>query len=65
MPQTAINSLTTKRMLDGSIQPGSFIPPLPTLPDDVRRSLNQLLETFKPQFVQDETSIGTTDLTKM
>ena len=39
--------------------------PLQTLPDDVRKSLNQLLETFKSQFAWDETSIGTTHLTKM
>ena len=65
MPQTAINSLTTQRMLDEYIQPDSFTPPLHTLPDDVRKSLNQLLETFKSQFAQDETSIGTTHLTKM
>ena len=31
----------------------------------MRKSLNQLLETFKSQFAQDDTSIGTTHLTKM
>ena len=30
----------------------------------MRKSLNQLLETFKSQFAQDETSIGTTHLIK-
>ena len=34
-------------------------------PDSVRKSLNQLLETIKSQFVQIETSITTTYLTKM
>ena len=65
MPQTDINSLTIQRMLDEHIQPDSSTPPLNTLTDDLRKSLNQLLETFKSQFSQDETSIGTTHLTKM
>ena len=65
MLQTAINSLTKQRMLDEHIQPESFTPPSHTLPDDVRKSLNQLLEIFKSQFAQDGTGIGTTHLTKM
>ena len=65
MPQTAINSIIMQKFIDEYIQPDSFTPPLHTLPDDVRKSLNQLLETFKSQFVQDETSIGTTHLNQM
>ena len=65
MPQTSINSLTKQKMIGEHIQPDPFIPPLHTLPDDVIKSLNQLLETFKSQFAQDETSIRTSDLTKM
>ena len=65
MLQTAINSLTTQKMIDQHIQPDSFIPPLHTLLDDMRKSLNQLLETFISQFTQNETSIGTTHLTKI
>ena len=42
----------------------SHLPYKPS-PDDVKKSLNQLLETFKSQFAQDETSIGTTYLTKI
>ena len=64
MQKTAINSLTTQRMLNEHIQPDTFTPPLHTLPHDVRKSLSQLLETFKSQFAQDETSIGTSHLTK-
>ena len=63
--QTTSNSLTTQKMIDEHIQPDSFTPPLHTLLGSVRKSLNQLLETFKSQFAQDETSIGTTHLTKM
>ena len=65
LPQTSINSLITQKMLDEHIQPDTFTPPLPTLLGDVRKSLNQLLETFKSQFAQDETSIETTHPTKM
>ena len=63
--QTAINSLTTQKMLEDHVQPDLFTPILHTLLGDVRKSLNQLLEEVKAQFVQDETSIGTTHLTKM
>ena len=52
-------------MMNEHIQPDTFSPPLHTLPVNVRKSVNQLLETFKSQFAQDETSIGITHLTKM
>ena len=55
MPQTAFSCLTTQNMIDEPVQPGTFIPPLHAFPDDVRKSLNQLLETFKSQFALDET----------
>ena len=55
MPQTSINSLTAQNMIDEYIQPDTFRPPLHTLLGDVMNSLNQLLETFKSQFAQDET----------
>ena len=53
------------KMIDEHIQPDTFKPPLHTLQGDVRKSLSQLLETFKSQSAQDETSIGTAHLTKM
>ena len=65
MPQTSINSLMTQKTLDKHIWPDTFTPALYTLPGDVRKSLNQLMETFKSQFAQDETSIATTHLTRM
>ena len=65
MLQTSINSLTIQKMIDEHIQPDTFAPPLHTLPGNMRKLPNQLLETFKLQFVQDETSIGTPHLTKM
>ena len=65
MLQTPVNSIITQKMIDEHIQPDTFTPPLHTLLGSVRKSLSQLLETFKSQYVQDETSIGTTHLTKM
>ena len=50
MWQTSINSLTTQKMIDEHIQPDTFTPPFHTLPGGVRKSLNQLLETFRSQF---------------
>ena len=52
-------------MIDEHLQPDIFTPPLYTFLGDVRKSLNQLLETFISQFAQDETTTGTTHLTKM
>ena len=52
-------------MIDEHIQPDVFRHPLHTFLGNVKKSMNQLLETFKSQFVQDETSIGTTHLTKL
>ena len=52
-------------MIDEHAQPDTFTSPLHTLLGDLRKSLYQLLELFKLQFVQDETSIGTTHLTKI
>ena len=65
MPQTSIKSLTTQKIIDKHIQPQAFIPALQIILVNVWKSLNQLLETFKLQFAQDETGFGTTHLTKM
>ena len=34
-------------MIDEHVQPDTFTPPLHTLLSDVKKSLNQILETFK------------------
>ena len=52
-------------MIDEHVHPDTFTPPLHTFHGDVRKSLNQLLETFQSQFIQGETWTGTTHLTKM
>ena len=53
MPQTPVNSMTTQKVIDEHIQPDTFTPPLHTLLGNVRKSLNQLSERFKSQYVQD------------
>ena len=58
-------TVSLQRMIDKHIQPDTFTPPLHTLPGDMWKSLNQLLETLKSQSAQDETSIGITHLRKM
>ena len=65
MPQTSVTSITTQKMIDEHVQPDTFTPHLHSFLDNVRKSLNQFLEIFKSQFVQYETSIGATHLTKM
>ena len=52
-------------MIDEHVKPDTFTPLLHTLLGGVRKSLNQLLQTFKSQFAQDETIIGKTHLTKI
>ena len=64
-PQTSVTSTITQKMIDEHVQQDAFTLPIHTLWDNVRKSLNQLLKTFKSQCVQDETSIGMTYLTKM
>ena len=63
MPQTSVKGLTTQKMMDEHVQPDTYTPPLNTLPYNMRKSQNKLLETFKSHFAQDETSNGTTHLT--
>ena len=46
MPQTSINSLNIQKMIDEHVAWDTFIPPLHNLPGNVRKSLNQLFETF-------------------
>ena len=65
MSHTVINSLTPQNMIDEHVQPNTFTPPLHTIWGDVRKSLNQLVETFKSQFTEHETNIGTIHHTKM
>ena len=52
-------------MMDDQVQLDTFRPPLHNPSSKVKQALDKLLESFKSQFAKDETSIGTTYLTKM
>ena len=52
-------------MIDDQVQLDSFKSLLPHLSSEVKHSLDELLESFKSQFVKDETSTVMTNLTKM
>ena len=51
--------------MDDQVQLYTFTPPLYNLSSEVKWYLDKLLEYFKSQFVKDETTIGTTNFTKM
>ena len=63
--QTSVNSVIAQKMMDDQVQLNTFTPPSHHLSSEVKQSLNELLKSFKSQFVKDETSIGMTNLTKM
>ena len=65
MPQTSVNSIMTQKMMDEQVQPDTFKLPLHIFFQEIKQSLDTLLETFKSKFVWDETSVGTTHLTDM
>ena len=46
VPHTPVNSITTQKVIDKHVQPDTFTPLLHTHPGNVRKSLNQLLETY-------------------
>ena len=65
LTQIPINSATTQQMLPETIKPDSFTPPKYQLDSTIREQLDNLLGTFKDQFMKDKTTIGTTPLTQM
>ena len=65
LAQIPINSATTQRMLPETVKPDSFTPPKYQLDSTTRQQLDNLLGTFKDQFTEDGTTIGTTPLTQM
>ena len=65
LAQIPINSATTQQMLPETVKPDSFTPPKYQLDSTTQQQLDNLLGTFKDQFVKDETTIGTTPLTQM
>ena len=59
------HSTTTKKMVAKKVEPDIFEPPCHKLQKDIKTKLEELLGEYKSQFTQDETTIGTTLLTKM
>ena len=62
LAQIPINSATTQ---PETIKPDSFTPPKYQLDATTQQQLDFLLRTFKDQFTEDKTTIGTTPLTQM
>ena len=52
-------------MMAEKVEPDTFKPPCHKLRKDIEMKLATLLKEYKPQFAQDEITIGTTPLTKM
>ena len=59
------NSVTLKKMMSKIVMSDTFDPPCNEILTPVQNSLKLLLEEYKSQFTQDETSIGTTPLMSM
>ena len=52
-------------MMPEQVKPDTFDPPHHKLKTNTQNKLDALLKEYKTQFAKDETSIGTTPLTKM
>ena len=61
----SFNSVTLQKMMAEQVKLDTFDPPHHKLKTSTKNKLDVLLEEFKTQFAKDETSIGTTPLTKM
>ena len=59
------HSITTRRMMAEKVEPDTFKPPHHKLEKNIATKLEELLKEYKSQFAQDETTFGTTPLTKM
>ena len=59
------NTITLQKMMAEQVQPDIFNPPHHKLKPGIQSRLDTLLKEYETQFAKDETSIGTTPLTKM
>ena len=68
-PQTTdaptMHSITTEKMIAEKVELDTFKPPHHKLKPHFETKLTELVKEYDSQFAQDETSIGTTPLTKM
>ena len=58
LTQIPINSATTQWMLPETVKPDPFTPPKYQLNLTIQQQLDNLLGTFKDQFVKDETTVN-------
>ena len=59
------HSITTERIMAEKVKPDTFKPPHHKLRKDIETKLEEMLKEYQSQFTQDETTIGTTPLTRM
>ena len=59
------NSITLQKMMAEQVKPNTFDPPNHKLKTNTQNKLDALLKEYETQFAKDETSMGTTPLTKM
>ena len=60
-----MHSITTERMMVENVKPDIVKPPHHKLKQNIKTKLMELLKEYNSQFAQDETSIGTTPITRM
>ena len=65
MSKTSVNSVMTQKMMDYQVQPDTFMSLLHCPSSKLKWSLDELLDSFKSQFVTDETSIGMANQAEM
>ena len=54
-----------QKIMSEQVEPNAFEPPCHRLKLNIKAKLEALLKEYATQFAQDETSIGTTPLTKL
>ena len=59
------SSITTKKIISEQEEPNAFEPLCHKLKPNIEATLEALLKEYESQFMRDETTIGTTPLTKM
>ena len=59
------HSISMERVMAKKVEPDIFKPSCHRLKEDIETKLEEMLREYQFQFIQDETNIGTTSLTKM
>ena len=61
----SMNSVTLLKMMEEQVKPDTFDPPCHKIKQGIQTKLDTLLKEYETYSMKDETSIGTTPLTKM